>query len=346
MNPSDLLSAMKRTVEQLAAVNEIAKALTSTLELSEVLQLIGQKGSSLLGAQSWSLLLERDDGMLHFEVCVGPGAERLKDLTVLPGEGIAGTTFTSGKPRLVNDVKADPDFAPRFDQATALSTQSIVAVPLLVREKPIGVLELVALPGGKDIFTDDDVRVAQVMAEFAAIAIDNARNFQRVQDLTLTDEHTGLFNARHLLAQLDREVNRCQRFGRPLSLLFLDIDHFKKVNDTRGHLVGSRVLKEVGRLLAETVRTVDSAYRYGGDEFALLLLETSSDGARAAAQRVLDAFRGRSFDVGTGEPLKVTVSIGAASYPDHALTALGLLEAADRAMYRVKGAGRDGADIG
>ncbi len=336
---------MKRTVEQLAAVNEIAKALTSTLQLPEVLQLIGQKGSALLGAQSWSLLLERDDGMLHFEVCVGPGAEQLKALTVLPGEGIAGTVFTSGKPRLVNDVKGDPDFAPRFDQATALVTQSILAVPLLVRDRPIGVLELVAHPGGPDAFGDDDLRVAAVMAEFAAIAIDNARNFQRVQDLTLTDEHTGLYNARHLLAQLDREVNRCQRFGRPLSLLFLDLDRFKQVNDTRGHLVGSKVLKEAGRLLAELVRTVDSAYRYGGDEFALILLETSVDGAKAAAQRVVEAFRLRSFDVG-GEPVRVTVSVGCASYPDHALTALGLLEAADRAMYRVKGHGRDGLEVG
>ncbi len=335
---------MKRTVEQLAAVNEIAKALTSTLQLSEVLQLIGQKGSALLGAQSWSLLLERDDGMLHFEVCVGPGSERLKELTVLPGEGIAGTVFTSGRARLVNDAKGDPDFAPRFDQATALSTQSIVAVPLLVRGRPIGVLELVALPGGPNNFSEEDVRVAQVMAEFAAIAIDNARNFQRVQDLTLTDEHTGLFNARHLLAQLEQEVNRCQRFGRPLSLLFLDLDRFKQVNDTRGHLVGSKLLKEAGRLLAETVRTVDSAYRYGGDEFALLLLETSQDGAKAAARRVVDAFRLRSFDVG-GEPVRVTVSVGGASYPDHALTALGLLEAADRAMYKVKARGRDGWDI-
>ncbi|MFT3838185.1 MAG: sensor domain-containing diguanylate cyclase [Myxococcaceae bacterium] len=337
---------MKRTVEQLAAVNEIAKALTSTLQLSEVLQLIGQKGSALLGAQSWSLLLQRDDGMLHFEVCVGPGSESLKSLTVLPGEGIAGTVFSTGRSRLVNDVKSDPDFAPRFDEATTLTTQSIVAVPLLVRGNAIGVLELVALPGGKDLFTDEDVRVAQVMAEFAAIAIDNARNFQRVQDLTLTDEHTGLFNARHLLAQLDREVNRCQRFGRPLSLLFLDIDHFKQINDTRGHLVGSRVLKEVGRLLNDTVRTVDSAYRYGGDEFALLLLETGQEGARAAANRVLEAFRMRSFDVGQSEPVRVTVSVGGATYPDHALTALGLLEASDRAMYRAKRGGRNAADVG
>ncbi len=336
---------MKRTVEQLAAFNDIAKALTSTLEVDQVLTLIGQKVSGLLGAERWSLLLEGDDGMLHFEICVGPGAERLKLLTVLAGEGIAGTVFTSGRPRLVANVRADPDFAPRFDEETQAHTRSALAVPLIVRERVLGVLELV---NGEDAvpFTEDDLRAAAAIADFAAIAIDNARNFKRVQELTQVDEHTGLFNARRLHQSLEAEMKRCQRFGRPMSVLFLDVDKFKAVNDSRGHLAGSRALKLVGEVLAEATRGVDSAFRYGGDEFALLLLETGPAGALIAAQRILEAFRGRTFDVGGGAPVSLTVSIGTASFPDHALSALGLLEAADRAMYRAKAAGRDSVVAG
>ena len=215
MNPVDLLGAMKRTVEQLAAFNDIAKALTSTLEVEQVLTLIGQKVSGLLGAERWSLLLEGDDGMLHFEICVGPGSDRLKSLTVLAGEGIAGTVFTSGQPRLVADVHTDPDFAPRFDEETRLTTRSALAVPLISRDRVLGVLELVNGQGAP-LFTDDDLRAASAIADFAAIAIANARNFRRVQELTEVDEHTGLYNARRLTSQLDIELKRCSRFGRPI----------------------------------------------------------------------------------------------------------------------------------
>ncbi len=336
---------MKRTVEQLAAFNDIAKALTSTLEVDQVLTLIGQKVSGLLGAGRWSLLLEGGDGLLHFEICVGPGSERLKPLTVKPGEGIAGTVFSSRRPKLVANVRSDPDFAPRFDEETQLSTFSALAVPLIARDRVLGVLELV---NGEEMapFTEDDLRAAAAIADFAAIAIENARNFKRVQELTQVDEHTGLYNVRRLHQSLEAEMKRCQRFGRPMSVLFLDIDKFKAVNDSRGHLAGSKALKLVGELLAASTRGVDSAFRYGGDEFALLLLETGPAEAMVAAQRILAAFRAATFDVGGGGPLPLTVSIGAASFPDHALTAIALLEAADRAMYRAKAAGRDGVVAG
>ncbi len=225
-----------------------------------------------------------------------------------------------------------------------LRTQSALAVPLLSRGLVLGVLELVN-GANATMFTEDDLRAASAIADFAAIAIDNARNFKRVQELTQVDEHTGLYNARKLNSELDAEVKRCQRFGRPISLLFIDVDHFKKVNDTRGHLAGSKALKLVGEVLVESARGVDSAFRYGGDEFAVLLLETGPSGALVAGQRVLEAFRMRTFDVGGGEPISLSVSLGAASFPDHALTAFGLLEAADRAMYRAKAGGRNAVSL-
>lgn len=338
MNPTDLLGAMKRTVGQLAAFNDIAKALTSTLALSEVLDLIGEKGSQLLGAERWSLLLIGDDGMLHFEVVRGPGSDTLRGEVLLTGEGIAGTVFTSGKARLVADARTDPDFADRFDQLTNVRTLSVLAVPLTARGYTLGVLELV---GEGAEFNDDDLRAASTMADFAAIAIDNARNFEKAQALTLTDEHTGLYNARHLRAQLEREVARCARFARPLSLLFIDLDSFKQVNDAHGHLAGSSLLRLTGQRLMDNVRSVDLVFRYGGDEFAVMLVETGHEGAEHVAERVVHAFREATFDVGGKEPVQLTVSVGVATFPDNGTGARSLLDAADKAMYRAKHEGRD-----
>lgn len=344
LNPSELLGALKRNLTQLSTFNEIAKALTSTLEVKAVLQLIGEKGSQLLGADRWSLLLADDAGVLTFEIVVGPGAERLKSLAVVKGEGIAGTVYATGMARLVTDVRTDPDFAPRFDEATALTTKSVVAVPLAVRGRVLGVLELVNGPGAPD-FTQDDLVAAAAIADFAAIALDNARNFQRIEELTLTDEHTGLGNARALRNALEREVERCRRFARPLSVLFFDLDHFKEVNDTHGHLVGSELLRQVGVALKETARAVDPAFRYGGDEFALLLLETNMEGAQRAGHRLLERFRRQRFTLAPGHERVLSISVGCASFPDHAQSAESLIAAADKAMYRVKRSGRNGVAL-
>lgn len=340
MNPVELLNAMKRTVEQLAAYNEIARALTSTLEMREVLALVMQKVSQLLTPESWSLLLEGPDGQLGFEICVGPASEGLKGLRIPKGEGIAGAVFASGQARLVADVREDPDFSTRFDLASKFQTRSVVAVPLVARGKVLGVIELVNGEGAPG-FSDDDLRALSAIADYAAIAIENARNFRRVQELTLTDEHTGLFNARHLTAELEREVARSERFQRPVSLIFLDLDHFKRINDSRGHLVGSATLRAVGKVISAQVRGVDLAFRYGGDEFAILLLETSVSGAISTAERLRKALQEGRFNVGGGPSLALTASFGLATFPDHAGDARSLLEAADQAMYAAKHAGRN-----
>jgi diguanylate cyclase (GGDEF)-like protein len=340
MTPVDLLSAMKRTVDQLAAFNDIAKALTSTLEVNEVLEIIGARVSTLLRAQQWSLLLERDDGRLHFELVQGEGSAALLNEVLVPGEGIAGTVFSTGKARLVAEARSDPDFAHRFDRMTDTETGSLLAVPLMVRGRPLGVLELVS-NSAQAPFNEEDLRAAATIADFAAIAIDNARNFQKVQELTLTDEHTGLFNSRHLSGQLELEVARAVRFSRPLSLIFLDVDDFKSINDARGHLVGSAALKHVGQVIQSTIRGVDSAYRYGGDEFAVLLVETGREGSNVVAERMVSAFVDQPFDVEVGAPVPMSVSVGVASFPEDGISAQGLLDAADKAMYRAKKLGKN-----
>ncbi len=342
MNPSDLLSAMKRTVEQLAAFNELAKALTSTLETRAVLGLVMQKVAELLRPSNWSLLLvDEGTGDLRFELALGQGAEALRGMTVKKGEGIAGAVFTSALPRNVQDVREDPLFAGRFDAASSFQTRAILAVPLKVRGRVLGVIELVC-GDERSPFSEEDLQTLTQIADYAAIAIDNAQNFERVQELTITDEHTGLFNARHMRSLLNSEVARSKRFKHPLSLVFLDLDGFKAVNDTHGHLVGSALLKEVGQVLLESIRAVDSAYRYGGDEFAIVLLETNLQSARVVADRVREGIRDRRFMADGGLQLKLTASVGLASFPDDGGDTDGLVRAADFAMYAVKARGKNG----
>jgi diguanylate cyclase (GGDEF)-like protein len=341
MKPTDLLSALRRTVDQIAAFNDIAKALTSTLDVGQVLAVVMQKVSELLRPTNWSLLLQDEKhGDLYFEIAVGAGAEKLKGLRLKPDEGIAGAVFRSGEAILLDDVRTDPRFAQRFDSQSEFQTRSLLAVPLRVRGRCVGVMELVNGPEAP-AFNEEDLQSVQGIADFAAIAIDNARNFQRVQELTLTDEHTGLYNARHLKALLEAEVTRSIRFHHPVSLIFLDLDRFKEVNDTHGHLAGSALLQEVGELVRGSIRQVDSAFRYGGDEFAVLLVETGHDAALAVARRVLERFRQAQFLRARGLSVQLTASIGVAAFPDHATSGVALLEAADRAMYQAKARGRN-----
>ncbi len=341
MTPTDPLQKMKRAVEQLEAFHEIGRALTSTLEEREVLRMVMQKLSELMRPANWSLLLADAQGELRFQIVVGEAAEKLKGMKVEPGEGIAGQVFATGVGRCVSEAALDPAFSPRFDQATSFQTRSVLAVPLRSKGRVLGVIELISAPGEPD-WSDDDLGIVKGLADYAAIGIENARNFKRVQELTLTDEHTGLFNTRHLHELLDQEVARAARFKHPVSLVFFDLDGFKNVNDTHGHQVGSAVLREVGGVLRESIRQVDFPFRYGGDEFAALLPETDAGAAQHVGHRLHERLKAHTFTGGQGLALTLTASVGVATYPDDARDALTLLEMADRRMYVVKSSGKDG----
>jgi diguanylate cyclase (GGDEF)-like protein len=343
MQARDLLRELKRTVDELAVLNEIGKALTSSLDIGEVMHLILAKVSELLKPRNWSLLLrDYETGELYFKAAVGAGSEILLHLRLQRGEGIAGWVAENNRPLLVPDVHQDKRFASRFDAASRFTTKAILCVPLTFKGRVLGVIELVN-GEGDGVFTEEDLRILSTVAEFSAIAIENAQNFQKVQDLTVLDDHTGLFNSRHLKRTLEQEITRATRFGHPVSLIFFDLDHFKQVNDSHGHQAGSRVLAEVGKLLVGTLRSTDVPVRYGGDEFVVLLPETSKDQAMEAAKRLRREVAEHKFLAPEPYgPLKVTASLGVASFPDDARSPEDLLRKADQAMYLVKQTRRDG----
>lgn len=345
MEPKDLLRELQRTVDELAAFNEIGKTLTSTLDIREVLKIIMQKVSELLRPENWSLMLvDEQRGDLYFEAVVGEGAERIRDLRIKVGEGIAGWVAREGEPVLVADVSQDVRFSTRFDEASLFRTTSVLAVPLRSKGRTLGVIELL---NGRSrshdgrVFSDNDVRTLASIADYAAIAIENARNFQRLQELTVVDDHTGLYNSRHLDRQLEVELVRARRFSHPLSIVFFDLDHFKGVNDAHGHQIGSALLREVGQLLMHQLRTVDVPVRYGGDEFVVLLPETDRTSAEACAQRLRQVLSSSRFLASVGLSVTLTASFGVASFPADADCAESLMRGADLAMYQAKAGGRN-----
>ena len=182
----------------------------------------------------------------------------------------------------------------------------------------------------------------QSLMEQAAIAIENAVLFKKLEDLSVTDDLTRLYNSRYLNQFLHQEVKRCRRYGYAVSVVFLDLDGFKSVNDRYGHLAGGRTLTEIGRVIRASVRDTDIVSRFGGDEFTVVLPQTGVEGARVIAERVRSAIETWDYHETLGLDLRLTASIGIACYPDHAETREGWIGQADRAMYRVKEQGKNG----
>ena len=214
-------------------------------------------------------MVDEEHNELYFAIAVGEAAEALKNVRLKVGEGIAGWVAKHGEQLIVPDVYTDPRFAKRIDEMTQWETRSIICVPLRSKHRVLGVIQLVNVD--MKGFTDQEIFFLQSLCDYAAIAIENARAVEKIQELTITDDCTGLYNARHLYKTLETEVYRSARFGYEFSVFFIDLDHFKQVNDTHGHLVGSKLLAEIGYLIKAQLRLIDYAFRYGGDEFVVLL---------------------------------------------------------------------------
>jgi diguanylate cyclase (GGDEF)-like protein len=323
------------TLEHLRLFHDAARALTSSLDLPTILRSILEQMERFFHPESWSLLMvDEQKRDLYYALARGVSDEALQNIRIPLGTGMAGWVALHGEPLIVTN----DGVAARLSSGE--QQHSAICLPLRSRERTLGILQ-VTHPTPQTL-TDDAITFLYIVCDYAAIAIENARAVERIQELTITDDCTHLFNARHLAAVLPTEIERARRFDQPLGIIFLDLDYFKQVNDVHGHPAGSRVLAEAAEVITRTLRTVDLTFRYGGDEFVAILPQTPGPAAATAANRLLVAMRAHRFLSLDGLSLRLTASLGVASYPNDANNAAALLERADQRMYAVKNSTRDG----
>jgi len=300
----------------LTVFNEVGKALTSTLNLKEVLNIIMSKVKELLKPNKWALLLLDDEKEeLYYEIIVGEEWGYKKDFRY----------SLEDYPVLMNKKEID------------IREDGFISMPLVSKGKVLGIIEL-----EMDDFDSCISLILSTLGDYAAIAIENASCFYKIKELTIIDDVTGLYNSRHLHNTLDMEIKRSERYGRNLSIIFLDLDYFKNINDKYGHLNGSKVLKEVANLFLKDLRKVDIVTRYGGDEFIIILPETPKKSALKVAEKLRNRLNKTYLLRDEGLNIKITASFGIASYPEDVSTKEDLIDAADRAMYKIKNSKRDG----
>jgi diguanylate cyclase (GGDEF)-like protein len=334
-------------LDDLLVFHQVSRSLTSSFDLDTILRAIIEHMERFVSAELWTLLmLDEARQELYYAIAAGGEEASLRDLRVKVGEGVAGWVVEHGETLIVPEADENDPRLKKLRGAKlgkASSVRSVIALPLRGRKGTQGVIEIFN-PRAEQM-TDYTIAFLHILADQAAIAIENAQDVARIQQLTITDDTTGLFNVRHLYDVLRRELERCGRLELPVSLAFLDLDHFKLVNDAHGHLIGSELLAHTGRRLQELSRKQDWCFRYGGDEFVILLPETGAADALARTTALNQALMETRFRMKNGLELTVSASVGVATSPADGDTVHTVIGAADTRMYVVKGRGR-GAVLG
>ncbi len=335
------VSSLQRKVKELKTLNEVVQAINSSLEPKAIFQTIMDKTADLIKAEAWSvLLLDAKTNELAFEAAAGESGQKLLGLRIKVGQGVAGWVAQHNKSLVVADVTKDPRFYNGFDRKTKFVTKSILCVPMRHRSQFIGVVEVINKIGGEP-FNQDDLEVFENLVAHIAIALENANVYAKMEQTSLTDDLTKLYNIRYGNQFLDAFLSKSTQRQSKLSLIFLDIDYFKLVDDNYGHLVGSETLKLIGDRIKRSIRDKDVAVRYGGDEYMVILPGTDKETAAYIADRIRQEISREPFPATGKKTFHVSVTLGVATYPDDARNRDELIGAADRAMYNGKTTGRN-----
>src|SRR5947209_6402985 len=324
--------ALRSRIDRRDALIDIVRAVNTTLEPPKIAELIVERASTWLPTPCWAVVCADLSGQLSV----------LADRGLAPDMGpavyaIATWVMNKGQEFVTADLSRD-------SRVTHGAVGAVIAFPLSCRGRRVGAL--VALdrqPSEREPrLAVSMLRAVRLLLEPASVALDNAQLLKRAEALSVTDDLTRLYNSRYLNLVLRRETKRASRSGRPLSLLFLDLDGFKAINDTHGHLYGSRALVEAAGIIRGSARETDVVSRFGGDEFAIVLPDTGGEGAYAVGERVRERVAAHSFLADDGFNMHLTASVGVATLPDVAALAEELVAAADKAMYQVKDSGKNG----
>ncbi|MBE2250256.1 MAG: diguanylate cyclase [Myxococcus sp.] len=325
-------------VDELEVLFEIGRTIASTLELDEVLSRIASLLPTRLKVDRSSVMLLNRDGKLEVLKAFPPN-EGSEGLLFEVGEGIAGHAASTRKSVYVPDLEKEQRFKLLGD-GVRRGRGCLLSIPMLHGSELLGVLNFERAQ--KADFDREEIEYFTAVADQTAIAVQNARLHAQTVELSMTDALTGVPNRRHLFQQLEAEVNRARRYGTPVSLVMIDIDHFKHLNDAAGHAAGDAALREVTNALKPIVRKVDTLGRYGGEEFVVLLPQVGREEALEVAEKLRRAVEETPFEHGAVQPGgKVTISVGVATLPTDATEQARLVDAADSALYASKRGGRN-----
>lgn len=366
----------RRSAAEMMTVYRVGVATTSVLDLPALLEVMYEQVAEIMGNESFFVaLFDEQASQIRFEMLVDHGVRVASFTRPYPtGKGITEWVIKSGRPLFIKDSSKDMGQVPAEAITLGDKPLSVIAVPLLVQKRVIGVMSVQSYTRR---FDEDDVRIMSTIATQAAISLENARLYRELkvknellekseaelrranskldrqlaemtrlhqiaERLAITDSVTGLFNHRHFQERLAEELARCQRYGRYLSLLMIDIDDFKQYNDVLGHPAGDGALKAVARLITRSVRSTDIVARYGGEEFVVILLEAHKSQAFKVAEKIRARIEAYPFPNEDQIPSgKITVTVGVATYPVDARTQKDLIYLADMACYRGKREGRN-----
>jgi len=333
--------------QKLKDINEITEAMLSTMNLEDVLGLIMRDIRKELDFdQVFLYLFEEAKNRKLLKCIASPWALSEKgidylNISVEETPGILSLSIMERKPYIVEDAMRDQRVEPPL--INLLKLKSFAVIPIVVKDKPLGTL-IVSQSNLKRRITDDDFAPLLLFANQVGIAIENAKLHKETKELTRVDELTKVYNQREFQRRLPEDIELTRRYAHFVSLAMLDIDDFKHYNDTNGHLSGDMVLKQLSQILIGNLRRTDAAFRYGGEEFAVILPATSSEGAHIILEKVRKEIEKFPFEYREKQPGgKVTVSIGIATYPIDGKKAQDLVSCADKALYQAKATGKNRA---
>ncbi len=344
---------LERKNRELEAVSSLARALASTLDLGEVLNHLTRSIHRIFGFERIVVGLvdqvgSREEAKAGLEADGAVPAETLRRMQWSLQDGRRHpwirTVFQEGRTLCVTDPSQDPET--RDTPLAELHRNPFVKLPMVAGGMIVGTITAED-PRIQGPAAEEELAILRIFADTAAMAVENARLYQSMKELSVRDELTGLYNRRHLLRQLEAEWNHAQRHEMPLALLMIDIDHFKRMNDGNDHITGDAALRKLAAALLRNTRGIDTVARYGGEEFVILLPRASRQNARAVAEKLRRVVEDTSF---VGEEVvpagTLTVSVGAAAYPEDATAPNELLERADWALYQAKARGRNRVCVG
>jgi len=335
------LKRLQRRNAELTLLYDTIRDLNSTLSVREVLDRLMARALGHLESEIGSILLLDKESRLRIIAARGLPHDVVYETSVGVGDGISGYVASTGEAVLVTDIETDPRFQRRNHER--YYTASFISAPLVHMGSVRGVVN-VNNKRTRDIFQPTDLRLLEALAGHAAVALANAHRYEAMLERAQRDSLTGLANHGHMWSALEVEFARADRHGRPLSVVMIDIDHFKGFNDRFGHPAGDEALCSVARELEANSRSHDVVARYGGEEFAVILPETASDGAERYAEKIRRSIEAAAF--GPERQARLSISGGVAESSERVKTPQELIALADSRLYAAKASGRNCVCLG